>query len=78
MGAQTNSIDNYIKEGVKMKVQRSIDITAPPEKIWPFLVEPNKVLKWGSSRLKNLNILLSKIVALVLISILRKELVDHL
>ena len=29
-----------------MKVQRSIEITAPPEKIWPFLVEPEKILKW--------------------------------
>lgn len=29
-----------------MKVQRSIDIVAPPEKIWPFLIEPEKILKW--------------------------------
>ena len=29
-----------------MKVQRSIDIAAPPEKIWPFLIEPDKILKW--------------------------------
>ena len=29
-----------------MKVQRSIDITAPREKIWPFLVEPENILKW--------------------------------
>lgn len=29
-----------------MKVQRSIDIKASPEKIWPFLVEPEKILKW--------------------------------
>ncbi|MBA7696749.1 hypothetical protein ES703_105400 [subsurface metagenome] len=29
-----------------MRVQRSIEITAPPEKIWPFLVEPEKILKW--------------------------------
>ncbi len=29
-----------------MKVQRSIDIAASPEKIWPFLVEPEKILKW--------------------------------
>lgn len=29
-----------------MKVQRSIEIAAPPEKIWPFLVEPDKILKW--------------------------------
>ncbi|MGD0780556.1 MAG: SRPBCC family protein [Dehalococcoidales bacterium] len=29
-----------------MKVQRSIDIKAAPEKVWPFLVEPEKILKW--------------------------------
>lgn len=29
-----------------MRVQRSIEIAAPPEKIWPFLVEPEKILKW--------------------------------
>jgi hypothetical protein len=29
-----------------VKVQRSIDIKATPEKIWPFLVEPEKILKW--------------------------------
>ena len=29
-----------------MKVQGSIEIAAPPEKIWPFLVEPEKILKW--------------------------------
>jgi uncharacterized protein YndB with AHSA1/START domain len=29
-----------------MRVQNSIDIAAPPEKIWPFLVEPEKILKW--------------------------------
>jgi uncharacterized protein YndB with AHSA1/START domain len=29
-----------------MRVQRSIHIAAPPEKIWPFLVEPEKILKW--------------------------------
>ena len=29
-----------------MRVQRSIEIAAPPAKIWPFLVEPEKVLKW--------------------------------
>jgi uncharacterized protein YndB with AHSA1/START domain len=29
-----------------MKVQRSIEIAAPPQKIWPFLVEPEKILKW--------------------------------
>ena len=29
-----------------MKIQRSIEITASPEKIWPFLIEPEKILKW--------------------------------
>jgi uncharacterized protein YndB with AHSA1/START domain len=29
-----------------VKVQKSIEIAAPPEKVWPFLVEPEKILKW--------------------------------
>jgi uncharacterized protein YndB with AHSA1/START domain len=29
-----------------MKVQRSIEIKAPPEKIWPWLIEPEKIMKW--------------------------------
>jgi len=29
-----------------MRVQRSIEITAPPEKVWPFLVDPDKILQW--------------------------------
>lgn len=29
-----------------MKVHESIEISAPPEKIWPFLVEPDRILKW--------------------------------
>ena len=29
-----------------MRVQKAIEIVAPPEKIWPFLVEPDKILKW--------------------------------
>jgi uncharacterized protein YndB with AHSA1/START domain len=29
-----------------VKVQRSIGIAASPEKVWPFLVEPEKILKW--------------------------------
>lgn len=29
-----------------MKVQGSIDIAAPPEKVWRFLVEPDRILKW--------------------------------
>lgn len=27
-------------------MQRSVDIKAAPEKIWPFLVEPEKILGW--------------------------------
>jgi uncharacterized protein YndB with AHSA1/START domain len=29
-----------------MRVEKSIEIAAPPEKVWPFLAEPNKVLEW--------------------------------
>lgn len=29
-----------------MKVRGSIEIAARPQKIWPFLVEPEKSLKW--------------------------------
>jgi len=29
-----------------MRVQRSIEIAAPPEKIWPFLIEPDNILEW--------------------------------
>jgi uncharacterized protein YndB with AHSA1/START domain len=29
-----------------MKVQKSIEISAPPDKIWHFLIEPEKILKW--------------------------------
>ncbi len=29
-----------------MKVQGSIDIAAPPERVWPFLVEPERILQW--------------------------------
>ena len=29
-----------------MKLQKSIDIAAPSEKIWPYLVEPEKIMKW--------------------------------
>jgi hypothetical protein len=35
-----------IKGGDKVKVQRSIEISAPPEKIWPFLTQPPNILKW--------------------------------
>jgi len=29
-----------------MKVVKSIEISAPPERIWPFMVEPEKILQW--------------------------------
>ena len=29
-----------------MRIQQSVDIEAPPERIWPFFVEPEKILKW--------------------------------
>jgi uncharacterized protein YndB with AHSA1/START domain len=32
-----------------MKSQGSIEFTAPPEKIWLYLVEPDKVLLWSST-----------------------------
>ena len=35
-----------------MKVQKSIEIAAPPDKIWPFLIEPERILKWCITFLK--------------------------
>jgi len=29
-----------------MKIHRSIEIQAEPERIWPFLVEPEKIVQW--------------------------------
>jgi uncharacterized protein YndB with AHSA1/START domain len=29
-----------------MKIHRSIEIQAAPERIWPFLVEPEKIVQW--------------------------------
>ena len=29
-----------------MHVQMPIDINAPPEKVWPYLVEPDKTMQW--------------------------------
>ncbi len=29
-----------------MKLQRSIEILAPPEAIWPLLTDPERILKW--------------------------------
>jgi uncharacterized protein YndB with AHSA1/START domain len=32
-----------------MKVEKSIEISAIPEKIWPYLVDPVKILMWFDS-----------------------------
>ena len=32
-----------------MKIERSIEIAAVAEKIWPFLVEPANIMKWCST-----------------------------
>lgn len=32
-----------------MKIQKSIEIAAVAEKIWPFLVEPVNIMKWCST-----------------------------
>jgi uncharacterized protein YndB with AHSA1/START domain len=29
-----------------MQMTMSVDIDAPPEKVWPFLVEPDKAMQW--------------------------------
>ncbi len=29
-----------------MQVHRSVEVAAPPERIWPLLVEPDNILKW--------------------------------
>ena len=29
-----------------MRIEKSVEIAALPEKIWPFLVEPDKIIKW--------------------------------
>jgi uncharacterized protein YndB with AHSA1/START domain len=29
-----------------MKIHKTIEIKAPPEKIWPLLIEPEKIMKW--------------------------------
>lgn len=35
-----------------MKIQRSVEINAPPEKVWPFMIEPEKIMKWFTLLLK--------------------------
>jgi uncharacterized protein YndB with AHSA1/START domain len=34
------------EEAAEMQVRRSVEIAAPPERIWPLMVEPDNVLKW--------------------------------
>ncbi len=29
-----------------MRIERSIEIAAPPEKVWSFLIEPEKIMQW--------------------------------
>ena len=33
-----------------MLVSMSVDIQAPPEKVWPYLVEPEKTMQWFTAR----------------------------
>jgi uncharacterized protein YndB with AHSA1/START domain len=30
-----------------MKIEKTIEIAAPPERIWPYFVEPEKILQWS-------------------------------
>ncbi|MCJ7780294.1 MAG: SRPBCC family protein [Acidimicrobiia bacterium] len=32
-----------------MKVSMSVDIDPPPERVWPYLVEPEKTMSWYTS-----------------------------
>ena len=34
-----------------MHVQMSVDINAPPAKVWPYLVEPDKTMQWYTMNL---------------------------
>ncbi len=33
-------------KGEDMRIQRSIETTAAPQRVWPLLVEPEEILKW--------------------------------
>src|SRR5512137_184864 len=39
----------FIRKGECMKAEGTIVLNAPPEKVWPYLVEPEKVLLWSST-----------------------------
>ena len=46
LGAKSDTYHG--KEGEnKMKIEKSIEIAAPPERIWPFFINPEKVLQWS-------------------------------
>jgi uncharacterized protein YndB with AHSA1/START domain len=30
-----------------MKIEKSIEIAAPPERIWPYFTDPEKILQWS-------------------------------
>ena len=30
-----------------MRIQKSIEISAPPERIWSFFIDPEKILQWS-------------------------------
>jgi uncharacterized protein YndB with AHSA1/START domain len=32
-----------------VKVSMSVDIDAPPERVWPYLIEPEKTMSWYTS-----------------------------
>jgi uncharacterized protein YndB with AHSA1/START domain len=34
------------EKGGDMRIERSIEITAAPQQVWPLLVEPEEILKW--------------------------------
>ena len=33
-------------KGSEMHVEMAVDIEAPPNKVWPYLVEPDKAMEW--------------------------------
>jgi uncharacterized protein YndB with AHSA1/START domain len=37
----------FVGEEGEVKVERSIEIAATPQQIWPFFVDPEKVLQWS-------------------------------
>jgi len=39
-------MQSHSRKVTEMQVHRSVDIAAPPQRIWPLLVEPDDILKW--------------------------------